>query len=49
MRINGSRTDGLGTNRLRVGDSQQVPYFLEIVGPSTVVCGPDIPWFIGVG
>ena len=35
--------DGFGTKRLRVDRSREIPYFLEMVGLLTIVCGLDLP------
>ena len=48
MRTEGLVADMFGTDRPRVNNNQQVPYFLEIVGPSIVICGPDLPQFMEV-
>ena len=40
MSISEQQIDGLVIDRFGT-NSRQDPYFLEIVGPSTIVCGPD--------
>ena len=48
MRINRSRTKGsladrFGMDRSWVNDNLRVLEFVEMVGPSIVLCGPDLP------
>ena len=54
MRIFGSNVDGLvagrfWTDKSRIDDNRQDLDFLEVVGPSTFLCGLDLPEFMEDG